>query len=89
MAWSIELDKAAEKELSSLDHSIASRLIRFLDRLGELEDPRGVGEALSGSKLEDYWKHRVGDYRQIADIQDKRVRILIVRLGNRREVYRQ
>jgi mRNA interferase RelE/StbE len=29
-----------------------------------------------------------GDYRLIADIQDGRLRILIVRIGNRREVYR-
>jgi mRNA interferase RelE/StbE len=30
----------------------------------------------------------VGDYRIIASIEDKLVRILAVRIGNRREVYR-
>jgi hypothetical protein len=38
--------------------------------------------------LGDYWKYRVGDYRIIADIQDGKLIILVVRVGNRREVYR-
>jgi len=38
--------------------------------------------------LGDLWKYRVGDYRIIASIEDKLVRILVVRIGNRREVYR-
>jgi mRNA interferase RelE/StbE len=43
---------------------------------------------LKGSKLGDFWKYRVGDYRVIADIDDGAVRILVVRIGHRREVYR-
>jgi len=31
---------------------------------------------------------RVGDHRIIAWIEDRRVTILVVRIGNRREVYR-
>jgi mRNA interferase RelE/StbE len=53
-----------------------------------LDNPRSIGEALTGSTLGDYWKYRVGDYRIIADIQDDRVRVLVLRLGNRREIYR-
>jgi len=30
----------------------------------------------------------VGDYRVIADLQDSKVTVLVVRIGNRREVYR-
>jgi mRNA interferase RelE/StbE len=48
-----------------------------------------LGEALKGAKLGELWKYRVGDYRIIADIQDGMVCILIVRIGNRREVYRR
>lgn len=89
MAWQIEFDPVAKRELDKLDPQIARRLLQFLHtRLAPLEDPRSLGEALHGSTLGHLWKYRVGDYRLIADIQDGRLRILIVRVGNRREVYR-
>jgi mRNA interferase RelE/StbE len=89
MAWTVELDPAAERELDKLDPQIARRILKFLHgRVTLLDDPRSIGEALKGSKLGDLWKYRVGDYRLIADIQDGKLRILIVRIGNRREVYR-
>jgi mRNA interferase RelE/StbE len=89
MAWKVELDPAAERELDKLDAQIARRILEFLhERVAQFADPRSIGEALKGSKLGDLWKYRVGDYRLIADIQDDRLRILIVSIGNRREVYR-
>ena len=89
MAWKVELDPAAERELDKLDPQIARRILKFLhERVTQLTDPRSIGEALKGSKLGDLWKYRVGDYRLIADIQDGKLRILIIRIGNRREVYR-
>jgi mRNA interferase RelE/StbE len=89
MAWKVELDPAAERELDKLDQQIARRILKFLhERVALLTDPRSIGEALKGSKLGDLWKYRVGDYRLIADLQDGKLRILIIRIGNRREVYR-
>lgn len=62
--------------------------MKFLrERVAVLENPRSIGETLTGSALGDYRKYRVGDYRIIADIQDARVCVQVVRLGNRREVY--
>ncbi len=89
MAWQIEFDPDALKELKKLDRLIQSRLIVFLrDRLSVMDDPRSIGEALSGSRLGNYWKYRVGDWRIVCDIQDHRVVVRVLRLGNRREVYR-
>ena len=89
MAWSIKIRANAERQLDRLDPQIARRIIRFLfDRVAQLKDPRTIGEALKGSTLGELWKYRVGDYRIIASIEDKLVRILVVRIGNRREVYR-
>ena len=89
MAWSIDLDPRAKRELNGLDPQIARRISRFLfERLAHHENPRSIGEALKGSDLGDLWKYRVGDYRIIASIEDKLVRRLVVRIGNRREVYR-
>jgi len=36
-----------------------------------------------------FWKYRVGDYRIISNIEDGRLLILVIRIGNRREVYRR
>jgi mRNA interferase RelE/StbE len=89
MAWRIEFDPAAARELDKIDPQHARRILAFLrDRLADLDDPRSIGEALKGARLGAFWKYRVGDYRIIASIEDDRLRILIVRIGNRREVYR-
>lgn len=86
--WKVELDKAAERELNKLDPPVAKRIERFLfERVAKLENPRSIGEALRGSRLGDFWKYRVGDYRLICFIEDQRVLILVLRVGHRREVY--
>jgi len=89
MAWSIRFDRKAEREMDNLDPQVARRINRFLfERVAPLENPRSIGEALKGTEFGDLWKYRVGDYRIIASIEDELVRILVVRIGNRREVYR-
>ena len=89
MAWRIEFADDARKELLRLDPPIARRIYAFLtQRLALLDNPRGIGEALRGPRLGAYWKYRVGDWRIIAAIEDDALRILVLRLGNRREVYR-
>lgn len=88
MAWRIELDPAAERELSKLDPQVARRILVFLhDRVSVLDDPRSIGEALKGSRLDEFWKYCIGDYRVIASIEDDAVRILVVRIGHRVERY--
>ena len=90
MAWRIELSGLAQKNLRALDAQVAVRILRFLnERLARLDDPRGLGEALKGAHLGGLWKYRVGDYRVIASLEDHALRVLIVRIGNRREVYRR
>lgn len=89
MAWRIEFEDAALKELGKLDKPVARRILAFLrERVAVLDDPRSIGEALKGSKLGEFWKYRVGDYRIITNIEDGVMRILVLKVGNRREVYR-
>jgi mRNA interferase RelE/StbE len=88
--WKIELDKAAERDLDKLDPQVTRRIERFLyERVASLDNPRLIGEALHGSKLGEFWKYRVGDYRIICVIEDNILRVLAVRIGHRREVYKQ
>jgi mRNA interferase RelE/StbE len=58
------------------------------ERVARLENPRSIGEALTGSTLGNYWRYRVGDYRIICEIQDKKLFVFALRIGHRREVYR-
>ena len=89
MAWQIEFDPDALKDLRKLDQPIQLRLVGFLrTRVSSLTNPRDIGEALSGQRLGGYWKYRVGDWRIICDIQDQKILVRVLRIGNRREVYR-
>ncbi|MBF0310687.1 MAG: type II toxin-antitoxin system RelE/ParE family toxin [Magnetococcales bacterium] len=89
MVWRIDFDDVAIKDLARLDKQVARRLTAFLrERVAVLEDPRSLGEALKGSRFGNFWKYRVGDYRIICDIDDGILRVLVVKIGNRREVYR-
>ena len=89
MAWRIELTATAAKQLAKLDKGEAKRITTFLrQRLAVLDDPRTTGKALTGPQLGSYWRYRVGDYRLICDIQDGLLCILVIEIGNRRDVYR-
>lgn len=78
MAWRIELSDFGRKNLSKLDPQTRQRLLKSLSaRLANLEDPRSLGAALTGSELGNFWKYRVGDYRVIADIQNHVMCILV------------
>ena len=90
MAWRIEFDPAAAKELSKLDEQSARRILKFLrQRVAPSADARSIGEAMKGARFGGLWRYRVGDFRIVVAISDQSLRILVVRVGNRREVYRR
>ena len=83
MAWTIEFAEAAAKQLLKLDRTVARRIVAFLrERVSESPDPRASGAALKGDALGKFWKYRVGDYRVIAEIRDREIRIAVIRLGH-------
>lgn len=87
--WTIEFAEGAARQLRKLDRTVARRIIAFLrERVSTAADPRSLGEALKGDELGRFWKYRVGDYRVIAEIRDREIRIVVVRLGHRSAVYR-
>lgn len=85
----IEFDPGALDDPKQLDRPVQQRLLGFLrTRVAALPNPRSIGEPLSGARLGSYWKYRIGDWRIICDIQDERIVVRVLRIGNRREVYR-
>jgi mRNA interferase RelE/StbE len=89
LAWTVEFERAAAKELAKLDPQAARRIIAFLrDRVATLDDPRSIGEALKGDTLGEFWKYRLGDFRLIARIVDHRLLVVVLRIGHRKSIYR-
>lgn len=88
MVWTIDYTTSALGQLKKLDRPTARRIVDYMDeRIAGLDDPRSTGKALTGP-LGGLWRYRVGDCRVICDIQDGALRVLVVQLGNRREIYR-
>ena len=88
MAWTIEYTETARRELRRLERQAARRILDYMDqRVALLDDPRRRGAALT-KPLGDLWRYRVGRYRVICDIQDRVLRVLVVRVSSRDQVYR-
>jgi mRNA interferase RelE/StbE len=87
-SWTIEITRSAEKQIKKLDQQAQASIVRFLrERVRPAENPRQWGKPLQGDKG-GLWRYRVGDYRLICDIQDEKVTVLVLIVGNRKDVYR-
>jgi len=87
LAWTIEYAGLAKSQLRKMDKQVARRIVDYMDeRIATSDDPRSVGKALSGP-LGAFWRYRVGDYRIICEIQDSRLTVLVVEVGNRQDIY--
>jgi mRNA interferase RelE/StbE len=88
LSWTIEYTKTAATQLRKLDRPIAKRIIDYLDaKISGLENPRSRGKSLSGP-LGELWRYRIGDYRVICEIQNNIMRILVIEVGHRKQVYK-
>lgn len=60
-----------------------------MEALEDLEDnPRPPGvKMLKGQR--EHWRIRVGDWRILYTIEDRALIVLVIRIGHRREVYRE
>jgi mRNA interferase RelE/StbE len=58
------------------------------ERVAVVADPRTLGKSLKGPKMGEYWRYRAGDIRVICSILDGQLTVLVIEIGNRREVYR-
>ncbi len=88
MAWRVEWENEAVKELKKLDARAQRNIVRFLrEKIAVEDDPRRFGDLLR-KDLKGLWKYRIGDYRIICSIEDKSVVVLVVRVGHRRSVYK-
>jgi mRNA interferase RelE/StbE len=88
LVWTIEYSESAKKQLRKLDKQSAQRILKFIDeRVATQADPRATGKALTGT-LGGLWRYRIGDFRVICELDDGHIRILVLSLAHRRDVYR-
>lgn len=85
MAYSILLAPPAERQLKVLAESIQKQIVKRLKILQHSPRPQGV-KKLTGE--EDLYRIREGPYRIIYTIRDKELVVLVVKIGDRKEVYR-
>ena len=84
MAYRVDFTAAAARQLRKLPESIRNRLVPHLNALADNPRPAGAKKL----KGEEGYRIRVGDYRILYEIQDEASRVLVVKVGHRREVYR-
>ncbi len=86
--WKVEYTETALTTLRKLDKPVARRIMDYLDAhiVGQ-DAPRATGKRLQGP-LNGLWRYRVGDMRVICQIEDQVLRVLVLRLGKRSEIYR-
>jgi mRNA interferase RelE/StbE len=83
MNYSIEILRTAQKQLSKIEQSQQQRIIEAIRELAT--DPRPSGcKKLSGRPA---YRIRIGSYRVIYEIQDKQLLIVVVTIGDRKNVY--
>ena len=86
MAWKVEYTKTAREQLKKLPNDIALRIMKYMDKRAA-EAPRQYGKAMKG-EYTGRWRYRVGDYRVVCSLHDDVLVIEVVRVGHRKNVYK-
>jgi mRNA interferase RelE/StbE len=87
LAWKIEYDPRALKDLKKLDRTIQREILDYMDnRIATADNPRSFGKPLRDSKF-GLWRYRVRDYRIVCELRDKRLVVLVVTVGHRSTIY--
>ena len=83
--YRLDIAASARRDMKRLAAPIFERIRTVIDRLADAPRPPGVKKLAGGGDL---YRVRVGDYRIIYEIEDMRLVVLVVRVGHRRDVYR-
>ena len=81
--YELEYSDKVLKQLKKLNIEISKRILKTLERIKIR--PHHFVKSLAGSK---FYSLRVGDYRIILDIQNKKLIIFVVELGPRKNIYK-
>jgi len=83
--YEIEVSATAERQLRALERADQVRVVRAIQGLADDPRPRGCRK-LHG--FDDVYRIRVAHFRVIYSIADRVLRIIVLKIGHRRDVYR-
>ena len=87
MKYKVILSEKARKALKKLDKQTSSLIIGWIEKnLEGCENPRIHGKGLVSNRS-GQWRYRIGDYRLICEIQDKKIIIYVLEVGHRKRIY--
>jgi len=83
--YSLTFRKSVAKELRALPGKDIARILRRFDQIAR--NPRGRG----CEKLTEQERYRVrqGDYRIVYEVKDNDLVVIVVKIGHRRDVYKE
>ena len=83
--YRINFARSARKQLQGLNRALALRIIARIENLAEMPRPPGCVKLEGATGL---WRVRVGDYRVIYEIDDRRQFVDVNAVRHRRDAYR-
>jgi len=84
MTYAVEILRTAQKQLAKCDRQAQPRIIDAIRTLAMQPWPTGC-KKLAGRAA---WRIRIGAHRVIYEIHDERLLVLIITIGDRKDVYR-
>lgn len=85
--FKVEYTPKAVKQLTKLDKYTRNLIYAWIDKnLQDCENPRIHGKGLTSNRS-GQWRYRIGDYRLVCEIYDKKITILVLEIGHRKNIY--
>jgi mRNA interferase RelE/StbE len=82
MTYNVLFSEKAKKQLLSLEKPIQERIISALERI-RIRPENYISKLVGDSG----YRLRVGDYRIIMDLDNENLRILVIKVGHRKNIY--
>lgn len=86
MTYRVEVAPGAVRQLRKLDGPALRRIQAAIELLAGQPRPSGAKKLVGGSGE---WRVRTGDYRIVYEINDDVLRVLVIAVGHRREIYQR
>lgn len=84
MSYTLEIEKSAKKNLTKIDNPFFNTINEKIEALKTNPRPPGCKKLVG----HDGWRIRVADYRIIYTINDNILKIVVVEIDNRKQIYR-
>lgn len=84
--YRVELSPKSRKQINDLDKPVRERVFDAINRLATEPFPQ---KAITMQGQDSIYRTRAGDYRILYTVEHSQLLVLVVQVGNRREVYKR